>query len=51
MKGLLRLCMVVALVGLVQPVLAADITVMTQNQYLGGGPHAGVHRTLPSGVQ
>lgn len=35
MKDLLRLCVVVALVGLVPPVNAADITVMTQNQYLG----------------
>jgi hypothetical protein len=35
MKRLLGLCMVVALVGLVQPVIAADIKVMTQNQYLG----------------
>jgi len=35
MKRLLGLCMVVALVGLVQPAIAADIKVMTQNQYLG----------------
>ncbi len=35
MKRFLGFALIVILLGLVQPVAAADITVMTQNQYLG----------------
>jgi hypothetical protein len=35
MKRVWGLCLIVAALGLVQPVTAADIKVMTQNQYLG----------------